>query len=143
MRISNNNIILIPLYIYYKLGRCELNKFRIYANPGIYFLKITFDNYNGIIKTNFDTIKINVTGCNENQIKRYNNKILYCENPICHQDCPVSVSAICKPNSSTNNNLINDINNNKCVCLVGWDGENCKNKIILNFRYFIYNIIYI
>ncbi|OUM64329.1 hypothetical protein PIROE2DRAFT_8880 [Piromyces sp. E2] len=103
-------------------GRCELNNFRIFANPDTYFLKVSYENYNGFIKKNFDTIEIKVSGCNKNQYKKYNNKILYCENPTCHPDCPVDISAICIPSNSSNL-----LNNNECKCLPGWIGISKKN----------------
>jgi len=53
------------------------------------------------------------------------NKILYCENPICQESCPVDISAKCQAYTKENDN---DIHKNKCICMNGWTGENCKEK---------------
>jgi len=61
------------------------------------------------------------------------NGIQYCENAICNENCPVDISAKCIP---YRNETINDINMNICECLSGWEGENCKDKIYIDFRYY-------
>jgi len=59
------------------------------------------------------------------------NGIKYCEEPICNKDCPVGISAKCISYYSEGKN---DINLNKCQCLPGWKGDNCKSKIYINYR---------
>ncbi|ORX82804.1 hypothetical protein BCR32DRAFT_292364 [Anaeromyces robustus] len=113
-------------------GKCELNNLQIFAKPNLYSLKINIENYNRNIDLKFNTIKIKVTSCEENQIIFYDkDKILYCENPICDESCPVDVSAICKPYYKE---LINDAKLNNCTCLDGWNGDHCENRIFVNYR---------
>lgn len=108
-----------------------MNNLRIFANPNIYILKIKIDNYEDNIEFKFENIEITIKQCGENQITLYNsNNIIYCENPKCKDDCPVDVSAICKPFSQTFNNIESNI----CECLRGWEGINCNNRIFIDFR---------
>jgi len=59
------------------------------------------------------------------------NRILYCENAICNENCPINKSAQCIPYYEEN---INNINKNICSCLNGWGGNNCERKIFIDFR---------
>jgi len=59
------------------------------------------------------------------------NGILYFENPKCNDNCPINVSAYCKPYYEEN---INDINKNDCICLPGYKGDNCETKVYTDFR---------
>ncbi|OUM68068.1 hypothetical protein PIROE2DRAFT_4352 [Piromyces sp. E2] len=108
-------------------GHCELNNFRIFANPKNYTLNISIENYNNIIiKSN--EIEIEVLDCNDNQIRMYDKKgILYCENAKCNDDCPINTSAECIPYYKEN---INIANINICSCLNGYGGSNCENNIL-------------
>lgn len=72
--------------------------------------------------------------CNDDQIsKRDRDKILYCENPICLDSCPININAKC---ISFDNNTrgINNAKLNKCVCDKGWNGINCDEMIKVSFR---------
>ena len=69
--------------------------------------------------------------CNENQIRMYNNDILYCENANCLKSCPVGKTATCLPYYSED---INDINLNICKCYKGWAGDNCDIKQFIDFK---------
>ncbi|ORX56013.1 hypothetical protein BCR36DRAFT_175699 [Piromyces finnis] len=112
-------------------GQCDLNNLRIFANPNNYTLKIRIDNYNGILSYKFSNIEIEVLSCKSNQVKMKNkNKILYCENPICDDKCPIGISAICEASKEEN---VNDFNKNKYKCLKGWHGINCQDKDYMNF----------
>lgn len=87
------------------------------------------ENYNEYIDLKFNGIKIKVTTCKDNQIKmRDRTKIEYCETPICKDNCPINSSAKCIPQKD----YVNNVNTNKCVCLPGYEGEFCKNKIYAN-----------
>ncbi|OUM69523.1 hypothetical protein PIROE2DRAFT_2621 [Piromyces sp. E2] len=113
-------------------GMCELKNFQIFANPNTYVLKFKMENYNSHIKFKFNDIEIIVNTCNDNQVKMYDsNGVLYCENAKCKSDCPVDKSAKCIPYYKENINL-RDRNN--CICLDGWEGENCQNRIYIDFR---------
>lgn len=113
-------------------GKFDLSNFQIYANPGHYMLKILIENYNNELIYDFNDIKINVKECGEYQIKMYNsNGILYCQNPICSPNCPVNTSAICIP---AHKEFTNNINENKCICLDGWQGLYCNEKIFINYE---------
>ncbi|OUM69525.1 hypothetical protein PIROE2DRAFT_2623 [Piromyces sp. E2] len=126
--INNNKLDCGNIYI----SICDFNKLQIYANPSIYIIKILIDNYNDEIIYDFEDIEINVNTCDSNQIKLYDtNNILYCEEPICRSSCPVDESASCMP---SNEKPVNDINNNICVCYNGWEGNNCENKIYVDFK---------
>ncbi|KAG4085267.1 hypothetical protein H8356DRAFT_1298496 [Neocallimastix lanati (nom. inval.)] len=115
-------------------GKCELNNFRIFANPNKYHLKFKFDNYKETININFDDIEIKVLTCKENQIKMYDkNGILHCENPICDNRCPIEITAYCKSFYEEN---INDINKNECKCLPGWKSTFCGDRQYVDFSYF-------
>ena len=104
----------------------------IFANPNTYKIKLIIENYNGDIDFKFNDIIINVKTCDTNQIKMYDkNHILYCENPICKNDCPVDSSAICK---AFQDEGINDIKKNICECSPGWKGDKCDSKIFIDFR---------
>jgi len=129
-------LLIIYIYIIYtQKGQCEMKNFRIYANPNTYIIKIIIENYNDDIIFKFNDIEIEVLTCLTGQIKMKNkNKILYCENPICNDKCPINSTAICEAYYSEN---INDINKNECKCLSGWGGVYCKNKIFIDFRYSI------
>ena len=101
---------------------------------------ITIENYNEDIKLYFDQIEIQVNSCNSNQIKMYDdNSILYCVNPICKPSCPVDESASCEPYYLS---YINDINKNICQCFPGYDGIDCREKILIDYRYVLYYIKY-
>ncbi|ORX77658.1 hypothetical protein BCR32DRAFT_270514 [Anaeromyces robustus] len=79
-------------------------------------------------------MEIIINSCSEHQIKMFkNNDIYYCENPICKSSCPVKTSAKCLPYIKEG---INDINKNICVCTNGWTGNNCSEKIFVNFSNF-------
>ncbi|OUM70298.1 hypothetical protein PIROE2DRAFT_56958 [Piromyces sp. E2] len=130
---ENNNI------DYYALGNigsfingiCELNYFQIYTNPNNYTIIPTIENYNDPIKFNFNNINITINDCNSNQIKMKDKKgIQYCENPLCHESCPVGVTAKCL---SLHKENINNINENVCECLPGWKGNNCDHKKFVDF----------
>jgi hypothetical protein len=121
-------------------GKFDLTSLQIYANPDIYTLIITIENYNEDIKLYFDQIEIQVNSCNSNQIKMYDdNSILYCVNPICKPSCPVDESASCEPYYLS---YINDINKNICQCFPGYDGIDCREKILIDYRYVLYYIKY-
>ncbi|OUM62833.1 hypothetical protein PIROE2DRAFT_61621 [Piromyces sp. E2] len=114
-------------------GRCEFNKLRIFANPGVYFFSISIENYNEEIKFNYNEIIVNINSCNENQIKLYGkDDILYCENAKCNEKCPVDNKATCKPTSKDVTK--NDPELNKCECNIGWEGNYCTKKSYINFK---------
>jgi len=115
-------------------GRCELNKLRIYANPGTYAFLLQVENYNdGLLLSDFNHTEINISQCKRDQIKmNYNPYITYCETPLCRLDCPVGKSALCKPDE--NSHGLNDREKNHCICLSGWEGDNCSKKIYTNYR---------
>ncbi|OUM59259.1 hypothetical protein PIROE2DRAFT_63897 [Piromyces sp. E2] len=76
--------------------------------------------------------EIEIKECNENQIKMIDKSgIQYCVNPTCKESCLINESAICKPYYKEN---INDINLNICECLPGWKGNNCEEKIYIDYR---------
>ncbi|OUM65522.1 hypothetical protein PIROE2DRAFT_7453 [Piromyces sp. E2] len=104
-------------------GTCEFNKFRIFARPGNYIIKLVMENFNGKMDLDFDNLKIKVLPCDDNQIIMYDKHgIMFCETPICNSDCPIDSSANCIPYYKEN---INDINKNICQCIDGWEGPNC------------------
>jgi len=110
-----------------------MNYLQLFGNPNTYILSPTLEGYNDEIKFNFSSIEIQIKDCNQDQIKMFDkNKIQRCEEPKCNKSCPVDISAICVPYF---NELINDITKNKCTCLPGWEGENCDNKILINYKY--------
>ena len=93
-------------------------------------MKVYIENYDDL-DLRFNNILINVTDCQDNQIKRYDrNNILYCEEPICNTECPVSTTATCYPGDKYNN----DINKNICTCMAGWNGPYCKNEVLIDYR---------
>ncbi|OUM67534.1 hypothetical protein PIROE2DRAFT_4937, partial [Piromyces sp. E2] len=111
--------------------KCELNKFRIYALPGTYIVKVNIDNYNEDIQLKFDDIELTISECRENQIKMYDkNGILYCSKPVCRESCPIPEAAVCIIGHSEN---INNIESNICKCRPGLEGELCDNKIFIDF----------
>ncbi|OUM61162.1 hypothetical protein PIROE2DRAFT_12876 [Piromyces sp. E2] len=105
-------------------GICELNNLQIFANPNEYVLIPKIENYDDDIKYKSDNIMVSINDCKEDQIKMINekNKIQYCEDARCNENCPVDISARCIP---FKNGEINDINKNLCECLSGWEGEIC------------------
>jgi len=117
-------------------GQFDLKNFQIYADHGYYYLQLIIENFKEIdLKFEFDDIKIYVSECSKKQVKMYNNKnILYCENPICHSNCPVDISAECIPGDYTSKISTNDINKNICMCYKGWTGTDCRNKIFIDFK---------
>ncbi|ORX45341.1 hypothetical protein BCR36DRAFT_358228, partial [Piromyces finnis] len=126
---------------YFSKGHCEFNNLQVFAKPNKYKLIFYIDNDDDDIELRFDDIEINISECNENQIKRYNNNgILYCVNPICKSDCPVGDSAECIPYYKE---LINDVEKNICKCLPGWNGSSCKNKEFIDFSFIKYGILII
>ncbi|OUM60857.1 hypothetical protein PIROE2DRAFT_13300 [Piromyces sp. E2] len=117
------------------MGKCEMNNFRIYANPNIYYMNVIIENFeNNHIELRFNNIEIKVNGCDSNQIKMYDkNGILYCESPKCKSNCPILTSASCEA-PAKNFEKINDINLNKCVCNPGWLGSYCDIKNYVDLR---------
>jgi len=110
-----------------------MNKFRIYAKKGIYYLILKLENYNGQILSDFNNTKIEVSECRKDQIVMfYYKNIIYCETPLCKLDCPVAKSATCQPGKNIIG--VNDRVLNKCKCLPGWKGDNCLEKIYINYR---------
>jgi len=63
------------------------------------------------------------------------NNILYCENPICKDSCPVGDSASCEPFYKEKKN---DKNKNICKCNSGWEGLNCQDKKFINYRLLLF-----
>ncbi|ORX56015.1 hypothetical protein BCR36DRAFT_280564 [Piromyces finnis] len=109
-------------------GHCELNNFRIFSNPNRYYLNIWVENNgnNNNIEIKNNEIEIEILGCDENQIKMYDKDgILYCENAICKDNCPIDISANCIPYY---NERYNNIDKNICSCLPGWTGNNLQNS---------------
>ncbi|OUM66937.1 hypothetical protein PIROE2DRAFT_5797 [Piromyces sp. E2] len=114
------------------LGYCKMNYLQIFGNPNTYILTPTIENYGDKIRFDFPSIEITIKNCNPNQIKmKDKNNIQYCVEPICKKSCPIDISAKCIANSTE---LVNDINKNKCECFPGWYGENCTEKIFINFK---------
>ncbi|OUM59346.1 hypothetical protein PIROE2DRAFT_15145 [Piromyces sp. E2] len=114
------------------VGICELKNLKIFAIPDRYILKVIVDGYHDTnqIKINYDPIEIEIKDCEKDQVKYlYRNNIPTCENPICRESCPVGISAKCEPFYKSKN----DIKLNKCVCLSGFEGENCNQKIFLDY----------
>jgi len=92
-------------------------------------MKFKVDNYNDKINFNVNDIEVKVNGCNNDRIEMSDvNSIIYCETPKCSDNCPINVSAVCKP-KLINDNKIENI----CECLPGWK-DDCKTKIYLNYR---------
>ncbi|ORX58410.1 hypothetical protein BCR36DRAFT_343580 [Piromyces finnis] len=111
-------------------GICELNNFKIFANPDKYELIPKIENYDKDIQFKFNNLKVSINDCKENQIKMIDKKsrIQYCENAKCLDNCPIDITAKCIPYLKES---INDINMNICECLPGWGGINCGDKIFL------------
>ncbi|OUM67532.1 hypothetical protein PIROE2DRAFT_58679 [Piromyces sp. E2] len=134
--ITNSNYNIIGNIGSFIKGKCELNKFRIYALPGTYIIKVNIDNYNEDIQLKFDDIELTISECRENQIKMYDkNGIVYCSDPVCRENCPIPEAAICVAGHSEN---INNIESNICTCLPGLEGELCDNKIFIDFRKLVF-----
>ncbi|ORX64425.1 hypothetical protein BCR32DRAFT_273116 [Anaeromyces robustus] len=132
---TNNNDKTFELYgnvCSFIKGQCKLNNFQVFGEFNTYKLVTTVKNYNEYIDLKFDEINITINECNSYQIKMKNpkTKVLYCETPICPDTCS-NETAICLPKYRE---FINDINENICECLPGWEGENCQNRIIFNYR---------
>ncbi|ORX54261.1 hypothetical protein BCR36DRAFT_410804 [Piromyces finnis] len=131
LNIKSKDMILLGNIGSFINGRCDLNNFKIYAIPSIYYLKVVIENYDDEIKLNIPIIKVKINNCGENQIKMYDrNNMLYCENPECEDNCPINVSAYCKPFYEERKN---DKSKNMCICLPGWKGPNCENKIYIDY----------
>jgi len=94
---------------------------------------MTLVNYNSDIVYDFNEIKINILECNDKQIKLLNNnKIPYCEDPICDSSCQNNNNTECvKPKDVT---YVNDISKNICQCKSGWKGINCSEYDYLDYR---------
>jgi len=117
-------------------GYCNFNKLRIHANPDIYILKFTIENNYKEVILKFSDIEINVSDCNDKEIRKYDShtNIMYCEEPICLNSCPVDVDhAICLP--ASNNTSINDPEKNICQCAKGFKGTYCDIMDYVDYRY--------
>jgi len=122
----------INLFLYINKGYCKLNQLQIYANPNKYILKPFIENYYDELQIKFNPIEITIKECTNKQILMINNRgIQYCEEPICNEECNVGIAADCIPYYKKD---INDINLNICECLPGYDGNNCKNKVFIDYR---------
>ncbi|OUM64985.1 hypothetical protein PIROE2DRAFT_60292 [Piromyces sp. E2] len=114
-------------------GQCDLNSLRIFASPDRYILRPVVENYKYNITFKFKEIEIVIGECGENQIKMVDKDgSWYCENPICKDSCPVGTSAKCLPFLSNINK--NDRTKNICQCAQGWNGENCDERIYVDYR---------
>jgi len=85
------------------------------------------------ITFNYNFTNIKIENCDENQyIINNNNNIITCENPTCHESCPVSSTAKC---IIIDGNVYekNVISRNTCKCNNGWKGENCDEKVYKDF----------
>ncbi|OUM65923.1 hypothetical protein PIROE2DRAFT_6994 [Piromyces sp. E2] len=121
----NRNFYLVDNVCSFSQGICNLNNFRIFANPNIYIMHFKIEHYNdNNIQFKTNNITIQISKCNDNQIQMYDrNDILYCEDPKCEDSCPISKnSAFCYPSE---NNKYNDPKLNHCYCIYGWEGEFC------------------
>ncbi|OUM63281.1 hypothetical protein PIROE2DRAFT_10249 [Piromyces sp. E2] len=116
-------------------GKCNLNSLQIYANPDQYILRFSIENYNEFITLNTTNTEIEVMECDNKKIKKYDtfHNITYCEEPTCLDSCPIKKSAECLPNP--NDNTINDPTKNICHCLEGFEGINCQDYIIVDYKY--------
>lgn len=68
-----------------------------------------------------------IKDCNNDQIKLLTKNNYYtCEQPLCYNDCPISSgTAVCKKGDYE---YINKKEYNRCQCVDGWKGIDCKNK---------------
>ncbi|OUM60242.1 hypothetical protein PIROE2DRAFT_14060, partial [Piromyces sp. E2] len=131
---SQNDFILTGNVGSFINGKCELNNFRIFAKTGAYYLNVELENNVEKVNTQIEKVIINVTECHDNQILIYKNKnkdIISCEKPICRKDCPITTTASCEIPSR--NVTANNVNENICVCIIGWTGKNCQEKINVDF----------
>jgi len=103
-----------------------------------YILKFQVENYHDDIIFDIPNIEIKVNLCDKNQITTYKNGILYCEEAKCDPEC--SENGYC---ASVENNSSNNPKKNRCECNEGYNGEICTDKIIVNYRYVLYIILYI
>jgi len=97
-------------------------------------LQYNIDYSDNVVTFDVEPLQIKVEGCDDNQISRRDqDNILYCENPICLETCPVDSTAKCV---SFDNNYrgINIAKLNKCVCDDGWEGPHCDQRIYVSFR---------
>ncbi|OUM66433.1 hypothetical protein PIROE2DRAFT_6384, partial [Piromyces sp. E2] len=78
-------------------------------------------------------IDINIGNCNKNQYQIYDNNILKCENPKCHDSCLESTAKCIISDGNVHGKNI--INNNKCLCNNGWIGKNCNIKDYVDFSF--------
>ncbi|OUM60981.1 hypothetical protein PIROE2DRAFT_13142 [Piromyces sp. E2] len=130
---KNNNYKVLGNVCNFVNGQCEMKNLQIYASPGHYILKPNIENYKYNITFKFNDIKIQIMQCNDDQIKMTDKDgSPYCENPICRDSCPVGITAKCVlPSHEINSN---NKKQNICHCYSGWKGENCNEKIFVDFR---------
>ena len=78
--------------------------------------------------------EINIDKCDDEQITMYDKDLfLYCENPICDNNCPIKEErAKCVKSNVTN---INDKQLNHCECLPGYRGEKCDELVYAKIKY--------
>jgi predicted outer membrane repeat protein len=131
---------------YFSNGHCKFNELNIVAIPGYYKINFLIENnmYNTKFKVN--EIPLKVTNCTDNKITMINDyNIIYCENPICNDDCDVKHS-ICMPSKDAL--FINSSKYNKCVCFPGYKGKKCNEmdyepywKIVTDYKIIVYIVI--
>ena len=115
------------------VGQCEIKNLQIFAPPDRFVLKPVIENYNYDINFNFNEIEVQINDCSKDQIRMMdNNKYVYCETPICKNNCPVGTTAKCKPPSLESHE--NDKMKNICDCIPGWKGDNCNERKYVDFR---------
>jgi len=86
------------------------------------------------IKFETKSLDVRIGNCDPFQYEVYDhNKILTCENAICHHSCPLDFNAKCviKDGNFKGKNIIK---NNLCECHEGWIGEYCDTKDFVDFR---------
>ncbi|ORX80569.1 hypothetical protein BCR32DRAFT_20538 [Anaeromyces robustus] len=113
-------------------GQCNLDRIKVIATPGLYDLIFEIENSNDI-KIVGNKYSIEITNCKDNEVEMYSrNGLLYCETPICYDECPVGNRAVCVSAGLYN---INSQRKNKCQCYDGYDGIECDIKIMIDLSY--------
>jgi len=128
---SENAIIRGNTFELFDQGVCQLDQFKIYGKPGIYYLVfyIPLSGHNNLVHQNL-TARVNITDCNSRTTGLYpiqsevDSRFEECSTPKCEGNFECKNKGNCiKPPELVNPD---DEKDAYCECQAGWRGPTCE-----------------